>query len=213
MRICLYKYRTILLRKLVPKLRNSFKKTIEFTFLGLVVIAIATGCAPKEAVLEFPDDTQIPVTIGNDGIKAGIAGDITEKTTSITVEIVGRADPFVPDASGFTGGYYISADMIAPPDDITPSANASDVITTKVTGILYDANLPSAIINISGSDYLVRNGDYINNYKVLSIGQKSVTVKLGNNIYKAGVGELFTKDGMNYNTISNLEDKFGGSKR
>ena len=58
---------------------------------------------------------------------------------------------------------------------------------------------------------MVRTGDIINNYKVLSIGKDNVTVQLGANVYKAGVGQLFTGEGINYNTISNLENKFGGS--
>ena len=39
-----------------------------------------------------------------------------------------------------------------------------------------------------------------------------VTVQYGSNVYKAGVGELFTGEGINFNTISNLESKFGGRK-
>ena len=77
---------------------------------------------------------------------------------------------------------------------------------------MYDRLNPSAILNISGSDYLVRTGDVINSCKVLSIGRDQVTVQNGANVYKAGVGEMFTGDGVNFNTISNLESKFGGRK-
>ena len=77
---------------------------------------------------------------------------------------------------------------------------------------MFDNINPSAILNISGSDYLVRSGDIINGYKILSIGKNSVTVQFGSNVYKAGVGELFTGDGINFNTVSNLETKFGGIK-
>ena len=85
-------------------------------------------------------------------------------------------------------------------------------MTTKVSGIMFDKFNPSAILNISGADYLVRTGDVVNNYKVLSIAQDTVTVQYGANVYKAGVGELFTGEGINYNTISNLQNKFGGNK-
>jgi Tfp pilus assembly protein PilP len=185
----------------------------------LVIILLNTGCTQKEAVTEQPVMPEINegIAVGNDGVKAGIAPDTPEpagKTVAVTVANIGRPDPFVPDAGGFeSGGHYISSDMIVPPENITASKEAETVITTKVTGILYDKSNPSAIINIGGSDYLVRSGDYINNYKVLSIGQTNVTVQLGNNIYKAGVGELFSKSGLNYNTISNLENKFGGAKK
>ena len=79
---------------------------------------------------------------------------------------------------------------------------------------MFDKYNPSAIINIEGLDYLVRSGDVINGYKVLAISPQTVTVQLGANVYKAGVGELVTKDeGINYNKVSNLSKKFGGAKK
>ena len=77
---------------------------------------------------------------------------------------------------------------------------------------MYDNYNPSAILNISGSDYLVRSGDVIDGYKVLSIARDNVTVQRGSNVYKAGVGELFSSKDVNFNKISNLEGKFGGHK-
>ncbi len=74
-----------------------------------------------------------------------------------------------------------------------------------------DKYSPSAIINIEGSDYLVKRGDIINHYKVLYIGKNDVIVQLGKNIYKAGVGELLSPTDLNYNTIANLNKKFGGN--
>ena len=53
-----------------------------------------------------------------------------------------------------------------------------------ISGILYDKFSPSAILNIEGTDYLVKKGDVVNNYKVLNILEDSVTVKLGENVYK-----------------------------
>lgn len=80
---------------------------------------------------------------------------------------------------------------------------------------MYDRNNPSAILNIEGSDYLVRSGDVINGYKVLSIGKNSVTVQMGSNVYKAGVGQLVTSGqaDVNYNKVANLNKKFGGANR
>ena len=53
--------------------------------------------------------------------------------------------------------------------------------------------------------------DVINGYKILSIGRETVTVQYGSNVYKASVGELFTGNGINFNTVSNLNSKFGSS--
>ena len=88
------------------------------------------------------------------------------------------------------------------------------VILTFVAAsfIMYDKFNPSAILNISGSDYLVRTGDVINGYKILSIGKETVTVQYGSNVYKASVGELFTGEGINFNTVSNLNSKFGSNR-
>jgi hypothetical protein len=83
---------------------------------------------------------------------------------------------------------------------------------TIVSGILFDKFSPSAIINIEGSDYLVKKGDVVNNYKVINIAQDSVTVQLGTNSYKAGIGEILTEGTLNHNEVSNLKNKFGGEK-
>ena len=92
---------------------------------------------------------------------------------------------------------------------ISVDTTATEIMTTKVSGIMFDKFNPSAILNINGTDYLVRSGDIINGYKILSIGKETVTVQFGSNVYKASVGELFTGQGINYNTVSNLENKFG----
>lgn len=104
-------------------------------------------------------------------------------------------------------------DLIEPPETVGAGSDAARVLDTIVSGILYDKYSPSAILNIEGNDYLVKNGDVINNYKVVAINQDSVTVKLGSNTYKAGIGEILTDGDVQYNTISNLNKKFGGEKR
>ncbi len=104
-------------------------------------------------------------------------------------------------------------DLIAPPDGMAVNPEAAKVMETVVSGILYDKYSPSAILSIDGTDYLVKKGDTISKYKVLSIAKDSVTVKLGNNTYTAGIGELLTDGSVNYNDVSNLSKKFGGEKR
>lgn len=102
--------------------------------------------------------------------------------------------------------------LVEPPEVLNESSDAARIMDTTVSGILYDKFSPSAILNIEGSDYLVKKGDVVNNYKVLSIMPDSVTVKLGENVYKAGIGEILTGGALNYNEISNLDNKFGGVK-
>jgi len=211
----------------------SFKKSagVIFAVLLLTVVMInTTGCTKGDVAQDdiiINNTEELPkenVKVGDDGVNGAIApddvsivADQTAKNTAMvamSVEDMGRSDPFLPDHETVVTKPKpkYEFDLMPPPETITVDTTATEVISTKVSGIMYDRFNPSAILNISGSDYLVRTGDIINNYKVLSIGKDHVTVQNGANVYKAGVGELFTGDGVNFNTISNLESKFGGRK-
>ena len=104
-------------------------------------------------------------------------------------------------------------DLISPPEAVNSNSDAERIMSTVVSGILYDKYSPSAILNIEGTDYLVKKGDTVSKYKVVTIAKDSVTVKVGNNTYTAGIGELLTDGSVNYNDVSNLSKKFGGEKR
>ena len=127
-----------------------------------------------------------------------------------------KANPFLPyrDISGNTLVNNMQKfDLVEPPDVVNENSDAARVMDTVVSGILYDKYSPSAILNIEGNDYLVKKGDVVNNYKVVNIMQDSVTVKLGNNTYKAGIGEILTEGSLTHNDVSNLNKKFGGERR
>ncbi len=127
-----------------------------------------------------------------------------------------KANPFLPyrDISGSADTIDVPAyTLVEPPEVIGESSDAARVMDTVVSGILYDKFSPSAILNIEGNDYLVKKGDVVNNYKVVNILQDSVTVKLGANTYKAGIGEILTEGTLNHNDVSNLNNKFGGERR
>lgn len=199
-------------------------------FLTIIMIN-TTGCTQNSteevavedpsASVEVPKDT---VKVGDDGVNAAIAPDdvaiITDQKDkssntmiSMSVEDLGRSDPFLPASENVVvkpkpkPKYF--KDLVPPPESISVDYTATDVMTTKVSGIMFDKYNPSAILNISGMDYLVRSGDVVNGYKILSITNDTVTVQFGSNVYKARVGQLFTGDGINYNSVSNLENKFG----
>lgn len=126
-----------------------------------------------------------------------------------------KADPFVPyrDLGNTAPVADVPAfNLVEPPEVVNENSDAARVMDTVVSGILYDKFSPSAILNIEGNDYLVKKGDVVNNYKVLSILQDSVTVKLGANVYKAGIGEILTEGSLNHNDVANLNNKFGGVK-
>lgn len=136
-----------------------------------------------------------------------------QKMVMISVDNSGRQNPFLPANEVNLGSGISSLPLLTPPPETLPiQSNAGKVMTTTISGILYDKYNPSAIINIEGTDYLVKKGDVINSYRILAIGKTEVIVQLGKNIYKAGVGELLTQTSMNYNTIANLNKKFGGNE-
>lgn len=127
-----------------------------------------------------------------------------------------KANPFLPYREinkGSSVSDVPTYDLVAPPEVVNENSDAARVMDTIVSGILYDKFSPSAILNIEGNDYLVKKGDVVNKYKVINITQNSVTVKLGNNTYNAGIGEILTEGSVNYNDVSNLSKKFGGERR
>lgn len=132
------------------------------------------------------------------------------KMVMISVADSGRSNPFLPADENIVPSSSLNY-LTAPPETLQTDSEASKVMTTTISGILYDKYSPSAIINIEGSDYLVKRGDIINHYKILAISKNQVIVQLGKNIYQAGVGQLLTKTDLNYNTIANLNKKFGGN--
>ena len=122
-----------------------------------------------------------------------------------------KFDPFMPyrDVSP-TYNAPPDFELLEPPESSSELSEAGRIMDTYVSGILYDIYSPSAILNIEGVDQLVKKGDRISNYEVLEIEKNVVTVKLGANIYRAGIGEILTSGEINYNNISNLDTKFGG---
>ncbi len=194
---------------------------------AFALVLMLSGCALRtdDATEAVPQQEELEISIdeASDNVEANIEipqDDDTDRMVSVSVENLGRTDPFMP-----FGETEVKPVLVVPQEKLkydllepleTPSADstAQKVVTTKVSGIMYDKNNPSAILNIDGTDYLVRSGDVLNGYKVLSISKSVVIVQMGKNVYKAGVGELVASGsaGVNYNTVANLSDKFGGSK-
>ena len=208
------------------------KKRIKmlFTLVFTFVLALnLSGCAPKSDTTSDLDSVpqQLETEIPADDTVSADSGNTVEvpqeedvdKMVSVPVENLGRTNPFLPPAEAdllaSIPNEKLKYDLIEPLESPMPDPNAQKVVTTKVSGIMYDKSNPSAILNIEGSDYLVRSGDVINGYKVLSIGKNFVTVQMGSNVYKAGVGQLVTEGQVDvtYNKVANLTKKFGGSRK
>jgi hypothetical protein len=142
---------------------------------------------------------------------------------TIAIGDVGRKNPFAPTesrkqtkqattAKSNNEGYDF--DIIEPPALAPEDTSIARLLETKVTGIMYDAKRPSAIINIDGTDQLVRIGDILGGFEFVAITKNKVIIRSDNNIYRASVGQPLTAEKItNPVEISNLESKFWGSVR
>ena len=102
-------------------------------------------------------------------------------------------------------------EIIEPPITSVPDENLTRLLQTQISGILYDAESPSAIINLNGLDQFVKTGDTISGYKIESITRDKVQISYKNNSYVASVGELFTRGSLEKQpAVANLENKFAG---
>ena len=200
-----------------PKGKIIFFVLICLAIAAIIFVAISFAKPKHENLADLPAIENVDV---EQPAKDVVEEDIIEiektedKIVSLQVAEFGRSDPFLPDSevvdiTKLANPY--GDDLLAPPEILVSNSEASQEKKKKISGIMYDKNNPSAIINIDDSDYLVRTGDYINNYKVLSITKDTVTVQLGANVYKARVGEVIQEGEINYNNVYNLENKFGGN--
>ena len=128
---------------------------------------------------------------------------------TLNIRTGGRSNPFAPyvERSLSGGGYY---DVVEPPQYIPDEMQDQDLMQTTVSGILYNAQKSSAIINVDGTDQLVNKGDKIAGFQIVNITKDKVYVKKGYNVIAAGVGETIEEPPVTYNKVYNLPNKFGG---
>ena len=196
------------------KTRPMFKNVkVKFAVLAIMIVSCSVFAIKSMKIAGMESGERISL------VSAPIAATTSKKDVISIPSGIVKANPFVPyrtlkaESQGTLVNDVPKYDLIAPPGAGSENSEAAKVMDTVVSGILYDKFSPSAILNIDGNDYLVKKGDTVNNYKVIAIAKDSVTVKLGNNTYKAGIGELLTEGDVNYNDVSNLSKKFGGEQR
>lgn len=138
----------------------------------------------------------------------------TEKYVSLKVINYGKTNPFEPYIDTVIASTNPMYDLPSPPLSLIENPEAENLMKTTISGIMYDAFSPSAIVNVNGNDHLVRKGDKINGYRILNITKDRVVVQNGTNVYRATVGETLVaqNSGIKFNDVYNLPDKFGGVK-
>ena len=205
-----------------PNGKKLFFVILAIIILGIICLVLSFNKSSKTS--QKNPDIDIEITENEYPSEEDINNDIDieidetqSRLVSVDFENIGRADPFLPSSEvsiATRNTNYRGFSLMAPPETLYEESDASKVMTTKVSGILYDSSNPSAILNIEGTDYLVKSGDRINNYKILTISKDLVTVQLGPNVYVAGVGQILNNESpLNYNTVYNLSNRFGGAKK
>ena len=191
--------------------------------LGLVVFVSLCGCDKKEDldVFNSQNANQLPAVAQSQAPnkKIDLPSD-EEPTVVLNVSGVGRANPFEPYGDktlAYKTGSNMSSGIKLPPNSSLappPNLNQQDstlsaLMQVKVSGILYDAKKPTAIVNIDNTDYLVHRGDYIFNFYIKDIYKNEVAIASGNNIYRAGIGEIVYGDSSS--SVNNMQSGFGSS--
>lgn len=227
-----------------PMRKKIFTVCCAIAFLFTMALNLS-GCTPKVETDELTDSlpeqsADIPMDDSTDGsaqdvgaaegttanVNVPVEDEDLDKMIAVPVGNLGRANPFLPPGESAISNAVkkevasipqekLKYDVLPPLESPAVDNAAKKVVSTKVSGIMYDKVSPSAILNIDGLDYFVRSGDIINGYKVLSITKSVVTVQMGANIYKAGIGQMIseTNHGVNFNQVADLSNKFGGAGR
>ena len=135
--------------------------------------------------------------------------DDKEEKVIISINNLGRTNPFKP----FHERSLIAnvSNIPPPPMYSPPSPEIKKLLGVKVSGILYDPPGSSAIINIGENDYLVHKGDLVFDYYIKDITADKVVIKYGNNVYKAGIGEVIAE--VNKDPVKGIDKMFGGSQK
>ena len=128
-----------------------------------------------------------------------------------------RMNPFKPtDENKGKGGNLNNSgfEIVEPPVASVPDENLTKLLQTQISGILYDEESPSAIVNLNGMDQFVKVGDNVGGYLIEAISRNQVQISYNKNTYVASVGELFTKGSLEQTqAVVNLENKFAGRNR
>ena len=127
-----------------------------------------------------------------------------EKTVIINVVNFGRKNPFQPYGKYdiVSGSLQTPYDLPVPPSSAA-DANLQEFVQSKVNGILYDPEGRSvAIINVSGTDYMMGENDSVFGYKIKNITKDEVVLKYGSNTYNVKVGDVIGSDRIHYDPVS-----------
>lgn len=204
------------------------KKSLKIVFAGIVLVTyLALSFCLKAQSSDLSGKTvgkqrtlaNISASAINKQKKTSSASKNKDEMVVVNVVNFGRKNPFKPykkynivTGNVNTGDLGIPYD-IPPPPTFDPAADnqLKNLMAAKVNGILYDPNGKSvAIINVKGSDYMVRQNDSVFGFYVGKITKNLVTVSYGNNTYNVSVGQVIGQEAINYDPVVRNNQNFGG---
>lgn len=182
---------------------------------------VADGNGENETVATVTETNQQASDVSDDLFETSIATENPNEQENNAIMVVynkaARTNPFKPPVTTkvVTEPYEMvdntQFEIIEPPVASVPDENLTKLLQTQISGILYDDESPSAIVNLNGMDQFVKVGDVISGYKIVGITRDKVQISYKNNSYVASVGELFTKGNLEKRpAVANLENKFAG---
>ena len=108
---------------------------------------------------------------------------------------------------------YDKSGIPKPPEAYGIKEETEQLMSIAVSGIMYDKNKPSAIVTYDNNDYFVQKGDKLDNYKIVDISKTYVMIALGNNVYKANIGEEFKVSSKFDGSAQYIPQTQGGGKQ
>ena len=183
---------------------------------------------PQQENNEVPEENREVATVTNVNPGEGVTeSDLFEDQNShesdsimVVYNKAARQNPFKPPVvvDTLTTPYETinntQFEIIEPPAASIPDENLSKLLQTQISGIMYDAQSPAAIVNLNGVDHFVKVGDVLGGYKIEKITKDKVQISYKSNNYVASVGELFTKGKLEQlQSVANLENKFAGRNK
>ncbi len=182
---------------------------------------------PQQENNEVPEENREVATVTNVNPEEGVTeSDLFEDQNShesdsimVVYNKAARQNPFKPPVVDTLTTPYETInntqfEIIEPPAASIPDENLSKLLQTQISGIMYDAQSPAAIVNLNGVDHFVKVGDVLGGYKIEKITKDKVQISYKSNNYVASVGELFTKGKLEQlQSVANLENKFAGRNK
>ena len=197
------------------------KKSFKIIFAGIVLVtylvlsfclkAQSNDLSGNKITNQRKTATNSAFSSNNQKKPSSVSND--DEMVIVNVVNFGRKNPFKPykKYSMVTGDLGIPSDIPPPPMfDSAADNQLRNLMAAKVSGILYDPGGKSvAIINVKGSDYMVRQNDSIFGFYIGKVTKNTVTISYGNNTYNVSVGEVIGQDSLNYDPVVRNNQNFG----